>query len=75
METPVTPAPLPLILDGETPDASPCRDGFAGLTPAAQAQRAEIVHRAHSIWECKGRGTDHQLADWLEAEAEVLSAR
>lgn len=73
METLVPFPPLPLGFHATTLNSESCGDGFAGLTAADQARRAEILHRAHSIWESKGRGPDHQLADWLEAEAEVLA--
>jgi len=52
--------------------SQPCHAGFEGLNEAQRAFRAEIVHRAHSMWECKGRPVDSQLDDWLAAEAEVL---
>lgn len=73
MKTHAQASPLPIILDAESQRSAPCRDGFGGLAVPDQAKRAEVLHRAHSIWESKGRGDDHQLADWLEAEAEVLA--
>lgn len=49
------------------------QDGHAEENAALQAAHAEILHRAYSIWESKGRLESGQLEDWLEAEAEVLS--
>ena len=51
--------------------SQPCHDGFAGLSAEERAKHAEMLHRAYSIWECKGQPKDSQMADWLEAEAEV----
>jgi len=63
----------PVLPDFE-PDSSQARhDGFEGLNSTEQASRAEILFRAHSIWESKGRPNGSQLADWFEAETEVLS--
>jgi hypothetical protein len=61
----------PVSAGSESPISPPGPDGFEGLTAAEQAVRAEVVCRAHSIWESKGRPENSQLADWLEAEAEV----
>lgn len=41
------------------------------MTTVERGAHAEILHRAFSIWESKGRLETSQLADWLEAEAEV----
>jgi len=58
------------------PDAPPpCHDGFEGLNAEERSAHAEILCRAHSIWECKGRPDNSQMADWLEAEVEVLGER
>ena len=63
----------PVLPDFE-PDSSQARhDSFEGLNATERASRAEILFRAHSIWESKGRPHDSQLADWFEAETEVLS--
>jgi hypothetical protein len=51
----------------------PSLDGFAGMTAADRASRAEILHRAFSIWENSGRPNGSEMAHWLQAEAEVLS--
>jgi len=56
------------------PESLPfCHDGFQGLSVTARAAHAEILHRAYSIWESKGSPEHSELADWLEAEAEVLA--
>lgn len=55
----------------ESAHPSPEHDGFEGMGAKQRATRAEILHRAYSIWECKGRPDDTALADWLEAEAEI----
>lgn len=69
----LTPEPTrPAPPDAESETDSPPADGFEGLSAEGRVRRAEIMHRAHSIWVSKGRPADSQLADWLEAEAEVL---
>ena len=52
--------------------SQPCHAGFEGLNAVERAAHAEILHRAYSIWECKGRPDNCQLAHWLEAKAEVM---
>ncbi len=72
----LTPEPISLLpAEAESEPDSPPADGFDGLNAAEQALRAEILHRAYSIWESKGRPANTQLADWLEAEAEVMQER
>ena len=63
----------PVLATSEPGALQPCHDGFRYLTATERASRAEILHRAYSIWESKGSPADSQLADWLEAESEVLS--
>ncbi len=50
-------------------------DGFARLNAVERSAHAEMLHRAYSIWECKGRPEDSELVDWLAAEKEVLAER
>ena len=45
---------------------------FAGLKSTDRAVREEILHRAYAIWESEGRPPDRKLANWLEAEAEIM---
>ena len=67
-------ASAPFVLPHYQPDpGQPCLDGFEGLNTKQRAARAEILCRAHSIWECKGRPDNSELADWLEAEGQVMS--
>ena len=62
------------ILPHYQPDEPPpCPDGYEGLNALQRAQRAEILCRAYSLWDCKGRPDNSQLDDWLEAEAQVLA--
>jgi hypothetical protein len=37
-----------------------------------RAPREEILHRAYAIWEKEGHPDNRRLANWLEAEAEVM---
>lgn len=37
-----------------------------------RAPREEILHRAYAIWESEGRPDNRALANWLEAETEVM---
>ncbi|MDO8542293.1 MAG: DUF2934 domain-containing protein [Opitutaceae bacterium] len=48
------------------------RDHFAGLKSSDGAAREEILHRAYSIWESKGRPDNEDLAHWLAAELEIF---
>ena len=66
---------LPPAAGVETNSPLPCQPGFEGLSAAARASRAEILHRAYSIWESHGSPDNSQMSDWLAAEAEVLSER
>ena len=45
---------------------------LAGLKVTDRAAREEILHRAYAIWESEGQPQDRKLANWLEAEAEVV---
>ena len=63
------------LLNAESARTLPCLPGFEEIVDKQRASHAEILHRAHSIWESKGRRDDRQLADWLEAEAEVLAQK
>ena len=62
-----------MLAESEPGASQPCHDGFRNLTVTERASRAEILHRAYSIWESKGSPENSRLDDWLEAEAEVLS--
>ena len=71
-------APKFISTDLPSPESDhpyPCHAGFEGLDETQQAAHAEILHRAHSIWLSNGCPENSQMADWLKAEAEVLSER
>lgn len=63
---------LPLILDREPAASSQVQEHFPGMKSSDRAPREEILHRAYAIWESEGHPADRQLANWLEAEAEVM---
>ena len=70
------PAPCAFALPSSQPiDPVPDHGGFEGKEMEARCLHAEILCRAHSIWECKGRPDNSGLADWLQAEAEVMGER
>jgi hypothetical protein len=71
MKFPASNSTQPIIGDPSGGAAQECLDGFGGLNVADCAARAEILHRAYSIWESKGRPEGSHLADCLEAQAEV----
>lgn len=48
---------------------------LAGLQSTDRAVREEILHRAYAIWEREGHPADRKLANWLEAEGEVMAGR
>ena len=50
-------------------------DGANGLTSVNRAMREEILHRARSIWEERGRPVGEDLSIWLEAEGQILSGK
>jgi hypothetical protein len=63
---------LPLIRDRKPAIASPPLDAFPGMDSADRAPREEILHRAYAIWQSEGQPDNRKLANWLEAEAEVM---
>ena len=40
-------------------------------TPTEKKIEQQIRRRAYELYEARGRGNDHDLDDWLEAEAEI----
>jgi hypothetical protein len=42
------------------------------MKSADRAPREEILHRAYAIWEGEGHPDNRQLANWLDAEAEMM---
>lgn len=64
---------LPLILDRPLDSALKTRDDFPGMKSTDRAPREEILHRAYSIWEDEGHPENRKLANWLQAETEVMS--
>jgi hypothetical protein len=72
MRSPLPPRTLPLIPDLAAQDARPGRDTFVGLHASDRGVREEILHRAYAIWESQGHPEGRELANWLEAETEIL---
>ena len=60
------------IIDMESGISITTVNPLAGLKVTDRAAREEILHRAYAIWESEGQPQDRKLANWLEAEAEVL---
>jgi hypothetical protein len=71
LKTPVQ--PFPMTFSAESGFSTPILHRCVGLTSTDRAAREEILHRAYSIWENAGRPEKRELANWLEAEAEVLT--
>ncbi len=71
MESLLNDKPPHLVLDAETGLLTSCLDGYTGVTAKERAAHAEIIQRAHSIWESAGRPENRELDHWLQAEAEV----
>jgi hypothetical protein len=63
---------LPLISDQKPNFAREPRYDFPGMKSSDRAPHEVILHRAYAIWEREGHPHDRQLANWLEAEAEVI---
>ena len=63
---------LPLILDRTTEPILPARQIFADSPFRPWAPREVIRHRAHAIWEREGHPDNRELANWLEAEAQIM---
>ena len=53
-------------------DTGPLIRSFAGLDASDRSAREEVLQRAYEIWESEGHPDDRKLANWLQAEAEVL---
>jgi len=64
--------PLASDLNREAQPASLVRDVFPGMNSTDRAPREEILHRAYAIWESEGHPDNRGLANWLEAEAEIM---
>jgi hypothetical protein len=62
------------VMDLDTGISATTDDAFKGLKSTDRAVREEILHRAYAIWECEGHPHGRGLANWLEAEAEVMAA-
>jgi hypothetical protein len=72
----LTSAPtLPIVLDARTVRPNRIATGFETITNPGGSALEEIRHRAYSIWESAGRPAHCEAANWLAAEAEVMSER
>ena len=61
---------LPLILDRTTEPILPVRELFSSANP--WAPREVISHRAYAIWQREGFPENRALANWLEAEVQIM---
>jgi hypothetical protein len=59
---------LPLNSEG----VSEPQGKFPGLKSSDRAPHEVILHRAYAIWESEGHPDNRKLANWLEAEVEVM---
>jgi hypothetical protein len=66
---------LPRPTDNAADVSPPVIHALAGLKTTDRAAREEILHRAYALWESEGRPEGRKLANWLDAEASVLSGR
>lgn len=64
---------LPMIPDPKPNVAREPRRDFPGMKSSDRAPHEVIMHLAYAIWEREGHPHDRQLANWLEAEAEVMA--
>ena len=60
-------------MDLETGISMPTAEPLANLKVSDRAAREEILHRAYALWENEGCPQGRQLANWLQAEATVLT--
>ena len=65
-------AGLPPVLNRERAMSLQTRDNFPGMKFTDRAAHEEILHRAYAIWESEGHPNNRELANWLDAEAEVM---
>jgi hypothetical protein len=72
MKSPFSTRELPLVLDRKTAPTLRTPYDFPGMKSVDRASREEILHRAYAIWEREGHPNDRQLANWLDAENEVM---
>ena len=65
LAAPLTPVRVPVA-------ALSVHGDFPGMNSADRAPREEILHRAYALWESEGHPSNRELANWLDAEADVL---
>ncbi len=56
-------------------NTNPTRKPPATVASVPQGLEDQIRHRAHEIYEARGREDGHDLDDWLRAEEEITSKK
>ena len=62
----------PHVLDRTAEPVLPAREIFSGSNSSPWAPHEVIRHRAYAIWEREGHPENRALANWLDAETQIM---
>ena len=62
----------PLVRDA-SPESKHRAESLVGLRSTDRAAHEEILNRAYLLWESEGRRENRALANWLQAEKELMA--